>query len=436
MKKKLTYTGMTLGALVGLVGCSTETPKETQESIEIVTSVGEDVTIEFWHGMSGSLGETMNELVADFNETIGEEKGITVEATYQGGYDDLKSKIIGAIKAGNNPEVVQGTSNNIMEFTQSGFVQPLDEYIAHEEIGMHDYEDIYESYRLESSNYDEVGTIYSLPFSKSTDLLFYNKTFFEENGLELPRTWEEVVEVSKQIYELTGKPALCIDNTTNYLVTYLFQAKAEYTNRQGEILFNNETSVEALTMLKENIDKGYWRLAGEDKYSSAPFLSQNVFMYLGSSAGEGYLSEDNFEWDAIEYPQVNPQEPKYIQQGNNVAILNKNKTPEEVYAAYEFVKYLVSEEANTKWATETGYLPIRESVAKSEAYQSLIESSNKTSKLAGIASAQNGFVEALFMLGNTNSNIVRNEVLTMIDEIILSDADIKETLEFYAYKLR
>ena len=435
MKNKLTYTGLLLGTLVGLVGCSTGAT-ETQGDIEIVTSIVEPITIEFWHGMSGALGETMNELVETFNDTIGEEKGIEVEATYQGGYDDLKSKVMASIKAGNNPEIVQGTSNNIMEFIQSGYVQALDEYITHEEIGIHDYTDIYESYRLESSNYDDSGTIFSLPFSKSTDLLFYNKTFFVENGLELPRTWEEVVEVSKQIYELTGKPALSIDNTSNFLITYLFQAGAEYTNRQGEILFNNETSVEALTMLKENIDKGYWRLAGEDKYSSAPFLSQNVFMYLGSSAGEAYLANDVFEWDATTYPQINPEAPKYIQQGNNVAILNQNKTSEEVFAAYEFIKYLVSNEANLKWVTETGYLPIRESVVQSEAYQSLIESSNKTSKLASVESAKNGFVEALFMLGNTNSNIVRSELLTMIDEIVLTNADIQETLDFYQYKLK
>ncbi len=58
-----------------------------------------------------------------------------------------------AIKAGNNPAVIQGTVNNIMEFIGSGIVQPLDDYIFNQEIGMNDFEDIYEGYRLENSSY-------------------------------------------------------------------------------------------------------------------------------------------------------------------------------------------------------------------------------------------------------------------------------------------
>lgn len=434
MKNKLTYTGLTLGALLGLVGCSGETT-ETQVATEIVTSIGEPVTIEFWHGMSGALGETMNEIVENFNSTIGEEKGITVEAVFQGGYDDLKSKVIGAIKADIAPEVVQGTVNNILEFTQSGIVQPLNDYITHEEIGIHDFEDIYEVYRTENSSYDATGTYYSLPFSKSTDLLFYNKTFFEEHGLTVPTTWEEVTEVSKQITAITGKPALSIDNGSNFLISYLFQSGAEYTNIDGEILFDNETSVEALTMLQDNCNAGIWRLAGEDKYSSAPFLSENVHMFLGSSAGEGYLSEDNFKWDATVYPQVDVNAPKNIQQGNNVAVLNQNNTPEEVYASFEFVKYLASVEANTKWATETGYLPLRESVANSDTYKTFVANTGRNSKLAGVKSVENGFVEALFMTDNSNSNIVRSELLTLVDEIVLTNADVEETIKSYVERL-
>lgn len=433
MNKKLVYTGLALGAFVGLVGCSK--PVETQE-LELVTSTQEPTAVEFWHSMSGMLGETMTELVNNFNETVGKEKGITVEAVYQGGYDDLKSKTIGAIKAGNNPSIVQGTVNSIMEFTQSGYVQELNDYIFNEEIGIKDFEDIYKVYRDENSCYNEDGTYYSLPFSKSTDLLFYNKTFFEENGLTPPTTWEEATEVSKQIFELTGKPGLSIDNTPNYLITYLYQAGAGYTNTKGDILFNNETSLEALNLIQENTKNGYWRLAGEDKYSSAPFLSENVYMYIGSSAGEGYLNSDNFEWAATTIPQVNIDAPKYIQQGNNVAILNQNKTPEEVYASFEFIKYLCSYEANLAWVMNTGYLPLRESVATSDEYQSFINNTNSTAKIAGITSAENGFVEPMFSTDSINSNIVRNEIGIMIDNIVLTGADVQESLDAYENKLK
>ena len=89
----------------------------------------------------------------------------------------------------------------------------------------------------------------------------------------MPTTWEETIEVSKQIRDITGKAGFSIDNLPNYLITYLMQSGAPYTTQDGEILFNNETAVEAIEMLKQGIDEGYWRVPGEDKYSSGPFLA-------------------------------------------------------------------------------------------------------------------------------------------------------------------
>lgn len=429
---KKRWSLLLMSGLLCLAGCQGKTQ---QNEMEMVTSIQEPVEIEFWHGMSGALGETMTELVADFNEEIGSEKGITVKSTYQGNYEDLKAKTMAAIKAGNNPAVIQGTVNNIMEFIGSGIVQPLDDYIFNQEIGMNDFKDIYEGYRLENSSYCEDQRYYALPFSKSTDLLFYNRTFFDEHGLTVPTTWDELTEVSKKIYELTGKTAFSIDNPANYLITYLMQAGAEYTNSKGDLLFNNEAAIEALTMLQDNVNAGYWRLAGEDSFSSGPFLAENVYLYIGSSASEAFLPEENFVWEAAMIPQLKVDQPQNIQQGNNVAILNKNKTSEEVYAAFEFIKYLASDEANLKWATSTGYLPIRESVATSEDYASYVQQAKQSAKEAGIEAAKSGFVEPLFLMDHKNSNLVRTEVGAMIEEIVLTNADVVETIERYIQKL-
>lgn len=436
LKNKLLFGATALVSAITLVGCSGKDSTGPVSTTDIVTTIEQPVTVEFWHSMSGAFTDTINEIVEEFNETVGADKGITVNAVYQGGYEDVKSKTIASIKAGNSPEIVQGTVNSIMEYTQSGFVQPLDDYIFNEEVGINDFDDIYEVYRQENSGYDNEGTYYSLPFAKSTDLLFYNKTLFDEHGLTIPTTWEELELVSEQITEITGKPALSIDNLPNYLITYLFQHGADYTNKDGEILFNNETSVEALELLKNNIDKGIWRIAGEDKYSSAPFLAEHTFMYIGSSAGEGFLNEDNFKWSATTTPQVDVENPKYIQQGSNVAILNQNNTSEEVLGAFEFVKYLCSSEVTLKWAMNTGYLPLRESVANSDEYKAFIEETNSKTKLPASKSVANGFVEAVFNTDSYNSNMVRNEVGVMVEDIILGGMDVQKALDLYEGKLR
>lgn len=430
-KKTLTYTAVAVAGLVGLGGCGNSS---TQENIEVVTEVSSPVEIDFWHSMNGANGEVLNEIVNEFNNTVGADKGIQVTAIYQGGYTDAKAKVVASLKAGDSPEIVQGTVNDIMEYIQSGYVQPLNDYIFNEEIGVKEFEDIYEVYRDESTSYLNDGNYYSMPFAKSTDLLFYNETLFTEHNLQVPTTWDELQTVSEQITAITGKPALSIDNTANYLIGMLQQQGAGYTSKDGELLFNNETTLAALELIQENTKAGVWRLAGEDGYSSAPFMAENTFMYIGSSAGEGFLTKENFNWEASTVPQYDTENPAYIQQGSNVAILNQNKTNDEVFGAYEFIKYLVSYEANLKWSMNTGYLPVRESVANSDVFKEF--SKNSTTKPNAVESVKNGYVESIFVLPNgISSNIVRNEVGTMVDEVVLGGANPVEALNQYYNKL-
>ena len=417
-----------------LTGCGNQTGETTQA--EVVTSIENPIEVEFWHGMSGGMGETLNELIQTFNENQGKELGVTVEGVYQGGYADLNSKLMASIKAGTSPALIQGTSNSIMDLLPSGAVQPLNEYIYHEEIGMNDYEDIYEAFRQEGQGFDEEGTIYGLPFSKSTDLYYYDEAFFEEHNLKVPTTWEEAEAVSKQITEITNRPAMGVDNVSNFFITLLKQHGADYTNSKGEILFNHETSVKILEQLKTNVEAGYWRLPGEDMYHSGPFLSGLVQSYIGSSAGYTFLTDD-VKWNSAPLPQVDAENPAYIQQGNMVSILNQNKTSEEIYGAYEFLKFLMSDEAVLVWSTQTGYLPIKESVATSEEYLTFLEETSDRVKQNGATSIQNAFVEPMFAKDNgVSSNLVRNEVYTMIEEILLSDAEIQDALNQYEQKLK
>lgn len=431
---KLVTLGLvaTLGTSA-LVGCGVESKNEPTD---IVTSLNGDVEISLWHAMGGTLGESLNQLVDKFNETVGKEKGIYVESLYQGSYTDLKSKAMGAIKSGDAPNIIQGTSNDIQEYLASGTVQPLNDYIYDEEVGISDFDDIYEVYRSEATQYDG-ETIYSLPFSKSTDLFYYNKTFFEEHDLKVPTTWEELENISKQATDITGRPSFGIDSSANFLITGLKQLGGEYTNSNGEILFNNEQSLEVLEMLKENVDNGNWRLAGEDGYMSAPFISGLSQMFIGSSASSSYLVGADFEWASAPIPQFSEDNKVAIQQGNSLAVLNGNKTSEEVYASYEFIKYLTSFEGNLFWSTNTGYSAIRESVANSEEFNAYIEETNDTTKTSGALQSPYMTYESAFITDNgISSNLVRSEVGAMVEEVLLGGLDPQVALDKYEAKLK
>ena len=296
MKKLMTSLSLMAGVTT-LAACSSGNKEQTPETSEIVTTIESPVTIEFWHAMSGTNQEAVDALVEQFNSTIGAEKNITVKPVYQGQYTDLKTKTTAALKSGSAPSIAQAYPDWVAEYLQSGSVVNLTPYIENTEVGINDFDDIIESYRAENSQY-EGGQFYSLPFNKSTEVLYYNKTFFEENGLTVPTTWEELETVSATITQLTGNPAFGIDSPQNYFITMVQQFGGEYTNSQGEVLFgedNAKAAIEALELLKRNTDAGYWRLAGEDKYLSGPFMSELVYMYTGSSAGYSHISSADFE---------------------------------------------------------------------------------------------------------------------------------------------
>ena len=430
MKKLMTSLSLVAGVTT-LAACSSDKKEQAPSSTEIVTTIESPVTIEFWHAMAGTNQEAVDALVNQFNTTIGADKGITVKPVYQGQYTDLKTKTTAALKSGSAPAIAQAYPDWVAEYLQSGNVVELDPYILNEEVGINDFDDIIKSYRDENSQY-EGGKFYSLPFNKSTEVLYYNKTFFDQNNLTVPTTWDEVEEVSAKIKELTGKTAFGIDAPANYFITMVQQFGGQYTNSNGDILFAEDGAkyaIEALELLKRNADAGYWRLPGEDKYLSGPFMSELLYMYTGSSAGYSHISTADFEVGIAPIPQISKETGAVIQQGTNVVVFNQNKSQEEVYAAYEFAKFLASYEGNLSFATATSYLPIRESVIASDAYQKYVAESNDQTKVVGPEQADYYFYDPSFFKDTYSSYNVRTAAEKAVEAVVLSGVSPEQAIQ-------
>ncbi len=425
--KKLLASFAVLFGLSSMVACSQDQKEEgKKEESNIVKTIENPVEIEFWHAMSGPNETAVNHLVEEFNATVGKEKGITVKPVYQGSYPDLKSKITAAIRAKSAPAIAQAYPDWVAEYLQSGAVVELDDYIFDKEVGIENFDDIAKAYRDENSQY-EGGKFYSLPFNKSTEVLYYNKTFFEENNLEVPTTWEELEEVSKKITELTGNPAFGFDSAENAFLTLVKQFGGEYTNTKGEVLFGeSDAAVEMLEMIQKNTDAGYWRLPGEDKSMSGPFTSGLVQMFVGSTSGAAHvingLKETNaFEWSAAPIPQKSEDTKAVIQQGTNVVVMKQGSTTDEqVYAAYEFAKFLGTHDANLYWTMNTGYLPIRQTVVDSEEYQNYIIESGDMTKEAGPKQSDYYFYDVVFVNPDFSSYNVRTAAGVAVENVVLN----------------
>ena len=149
--------------------------------------------------------------------------------------------------------------------------------------------------RQADSSYEKEGT-YSLPIHSYSEVLYYNVDFFEENGLTVPTTWDEMMDTCEKIHEITGSPAFGWDNLAGSFMTLVNQFGGRYTDQSGNLYFAQEdedVALEVLNLWQENVKKGIWRTAGEDMFFSGPFANEQIPMYIGDSVEASYIPAKN-----------------------------------------------------------------------------------------------------------------------------------------------
>ena len=150
-------------------------------------------TITIWHSNSGRIGEAFETLIERFNDTVGKDNGIEVEAIYQGAANDVLTKVK-ATAAGNVselPDIAQ------MDATAALDMKGADYLVTTDELGA-DTSSILPS-ALKALDSDR--GLLAMPFNCSSLLLYYNKTLFDEKGIEPPRTLDEFVAIAPTLGE-------------------------------------------------------------------------------------------------------------------------------------------------------------------------------------------------------------------------------------------
>lgn len=110
------------------------------------------------------------------------------------------------------------------------------------------------------------GDIYLAPFNSGPQGLIYNKTFFDENNLEVPKTWDEFFALGDTVKDIDGRSLFTYQGIyPGYMEEMLWPAIANECGEEAltkianyeEGSFNNEGVLKALTHIKEIADKGY-----------------------------------------------------------------------------------------------------------------------------------------------------------------------------------
>ncbi len=415
---------MALG-MFALAGCG----NNNANSAFVVPSGGfnteETVDITFTHTMGAKLQGVLDTYIAEFNKIY---PNINITHQSAGGWGDINGQINTEIAGGTQPNIAYCYPDHVAMYNIAKSVVTLDNLIAsnikigdsEEIIGLTDAQkaDFIESYYNEGLVYGD-NQMYTMPLNKSTEVLYYNKTFFDEHGLKVPTSWKEMWDVCAKIKEIdpTCYP-LGYDAEDNWFITLCEQMETDFTSAEngGEYLFNNDENKAFVKELRENYKKGYFttqELYGS--YTSNLFVEQTdtrCYMCVGSSGGASYQMSNNdtddgsfaFEVGVAAIPQYNQEHRKVISQGPSLCILKgASTTDQQVLASWLFVKFLCTNiDFQAEFSMASGYMPVINSVRENANYKAWLDKANGKEYLipmcvkVGLDNAKDYFVSPAF----------------------------------------
>lgn len=475
MKKNLFKTGAIVLSLAFLAACN-PTVKPDDPTIE-GGIIKEKTEINVWSIIGQNSQPAFNKIIEDFKKV---EPNVTVTSTIiSGSYNDLKDATVKGFTANNYPDLVQCYPDHVAEYLNYGKAVDFEPYMDNDEYGWTtaDYADIIPEYLQEGKEYIVDGT-YSLPFSKSTEQMFYNeevligldlsaydKTINNGNPLNHNYlnnlTWDELfnklcpaieahdkaVPEAERLVKTDGEyhAIFAYDSDDNLFITLAKQYGAGYTSvdtstGKASIDFNNDTMKDVLRTFNEAAKKGYIISKGSagGNYTNEYFTAQGTLFSVGSTGGVKYqFSTTNpMNVGVAKIPQANQNDPWVINQGPSLALLDHDDENRKL-ASWLFYKFLTNEENSLDWSIATGYSCIRNSNLTSEEYAEYSDYESKDPKtldrlMARSAAAMSDVGKMFVSPAFKGSSTARTQAGGLMTKALTTTSNIDEIDQWFA----
>ncbi|MBD5475167.1 MAG: extracellular solute-binding protein [Lachnospiraceae bacterium] len=325
---------------------------------------------------------------------------ITVNLRLYTDYGKIYNDVITNIATDTTPNVCITYPDHIATYlTGTNLVVPLDELYADGAYGLGGSEVKFDSPKvseiipkfLEECSID--GRCYALPYMRSTEACYVNKTYVEALGYTLPEilTWDFIWEVSEAAMEQDADGTFLVNgqkvlipfiykSTDNMMIQMLKQKGAGYSDESGNIMLFNDTTSKLLTTVAAHGDSGAFSTFKISSYP-ANFLNAGQCIFaIDSTAGATWMGTDaplcdisedkivEFETAVMMIPQFDVGNPSMISQGPSVCVFNK-EDPQEVMASWLFTQYLLTNEVQIAYAETEGYVPVTTKAQESAEYK-------------------------------------------------------------------
>ena len=333
------------------------------------------VTITMWHNFGGQMQSVMDELIDQFNSTIGRKKGVIVSVTSISASKDIQEKLL-MIAAGDPgapemPNIVTAYPKTALILSKEGMLAPLDEQFTAKEL------DDYLPQFIEEGRLSD-GKLYVFPIAKSTEVLFINQTlfdrFYDASGVTLNSlaTFEGIAAAAVKYYQWTDSqtPNLANDGKAFFTADSWFNIAQVGIAQLGDNFINSDH-----LNVTGDVFQRIWNftvlpaLAGgyaiTNSYSSDLSKTGEIVCSTGSTAGILFYGDcitypDNTTeattYTILPYPIFEGGKKLALQRGAGMCVARSSLKKE--YAAALFLKWFTQPEQNMRFVSSTGYLPV------------------------------------------------------------------------------
>ena len=381
MKKKLTASVLAAASVLSMSTGMVFADETTAAVPEIEMADASEVdktTISFWHSMGGVNGQAIDTLVQKFNDE--NEYGITVEAEYQGSYDDALNKLKSAQIGNMGADLVQVYEIGTRFMIESGWIVPMQSMVNADE---------YDTSVLEpnlAAYYTIDDMLYSMPFNSSTPLMYYNKDMFDAAGItEIPDSLEAIAQIGDKLLDSGAQEVMSLGIYGWFFEQFIGKQGLEYANNGNgrteaatAVAFDeNGAAANILNEWKNLYDLGYAPNVGKGGDAGlADFSAGKSAITLGSTASLKQILQDvdgKFEVGTAYFPKVKSTDEGGVSIGGASLWALDNSDPKKLRATWEFVKFLIAPESQAFWNAETGYFPVNVDAHDEDVFKENIE---------------------------------------------------------------
>jgi len=338
-----------------------------------------ELTMFYPVAVGGPLTKIMDKLVSDFEA---ENPDITVKAIYSGNYFDTMIKAMTALKGGNPPTLAVLLSTELYTLIDKDAIIPFDDLIStpQEKKWLNSF---YPAL-MENSRY--VGKTWSIPFQRSTIVMYYNKDAFRKAGLNPdapPATWDELVDMGKKLVvkDSSGKVIQWgLEIPSSGYPYWMFQAlcyqngEVLMNNKGNKVYFNKPGVVQALQFWKDLsykygiMPKGTieWGTLRED------FLKQKTAIMWHSTGNLTAVKKNaSFDFGVAMLPA---KKQRGTPTGGGNFYIFKKSSPKERKAALKFIKWMTQPVRVAQWSIGTGYMGTRPDAYETDELKNYVKS--------------------------------------------------------------